>query len=81
MIRTKMIHEHIDWINSNLEAKTMKIYLMIVFSSLILNGCTINLTTTVCDTHGVADDVIDTSTSTPNEVETDAKVSIPAMGI
>ena len=59
----------------------MKIYLMIAFSILILPECTLNITSTVCDTHGVAEDVIDTSTSTPNEVETDANLSIPAFSL
>lgn len=59
--------------------KTSKvIFLVAVF---LTSGCTLNLTTTLCDTHGTATDTIDTSTSTPNDVQASPTLSIPALSL
>lgn len=54
---------------------------IILFAVFFASGCTLNLTTTLCDTHGTATDTIDTSTSTPNEVEASPTLSIPAFSL
>jgi len=60
----------------------VKIYLSIfLFAVFLFSACTLNLTTTLCDTHGTATDTIDTSTSTPNEVEASPTLSIPAFSL
>jgi hypothetical protein len=56
----------------------MRKFIFLCFSPFFLTGCTLNITSTVCDTHGAATDVIDTSTSTPNEVEASPALTVPA---
>jgi hypothetical protein len=51
---------------------------MILLVIPLMTGCTLNLTTTLCDTHGTATDTIDTSTSTPNDVDASPELTIPA---
>jgi hypothetical protein len=53
-------------------------YFCLLAIQLIFCGCTINITSTITDTHGKANDVVDTSTSTEPDVETTVKASIPA---